>query len=324
MSGRRWAAALVGVAGCTVTTPVGTYRLPIQAGEREVVLGTFVARLEDMALVLLDAETGAEFGRGLSRYRWNGQPEPFVLREGRFPVSVYLRDGVFQDAVARPWATAPSPPVEAEAEAIVRARLVEGARSTTFFASEGSLFASEAASQPEPSDTAPVLDVLNSPAGAGLVLPTALAPGLAWKDAVSTLVPPDPSRAVPCGRALVSTSRVEAEERVTVPAGVFDAVRVGERPDSCLHAAPEAVKVYAIERWYARGVGPVRMRYQASDGLWREYLLVGYVEGAPGATSPWPLEAGRSWTYEVRGPDGAVLDRAATVRVEAATRVGFP
>lgn len=316
-------AIVFGLAACAVPQPVGVYRLPIQTGPRSVELKTVVARLEEPSLVLLDVATGAEFGRGVVKRRWNGTAEPIVVRDQPFPVSLFLRDGVFQDALPRPWNTAPAPPIDLALDRVDRFELTHGASRLVLDRAGAELFGEVPQPQAAPDAVADVLDVLGSPAGAGLVLPTGDSAPATWRDAYSAAVPPDATREVPCAASIVSTYRNEGAERVSVPAGEFDTTRVSETIDSCLHAAPEQVRVYAIVRWFALGVGPVKVRYQASDARWRTYELV--ARDVPiGAASPWPLEQGATWTYRVIDPDGVVVSDAEVVRVDKAETVAFP
>ncbi|MFM2152411.1 MAG: hypothetical protein RL199_846, partial [Pseudomonadota bacterium] len=172
---------------CSVREPVGVYRLPLQTGDREVSLKTMLARLEDGALVLFDAEAGREWGRADARYAWDGSAEPFELRRKPYPLVVHLRDGVLEDTDERPWATVPVRPLDAAGTRVVRARLRSGAEVLEVWNAGGTLFTTVGAAQPMDDAVARPLALLGSFATSGLVLPSNLASASTWHDAMSTL-----------------------------------------------------------------------------------------------------------------------------------------
>ncbi len=316
---------LVGLlaAGCAAPVPIGVYRMPVQTGTRSVELDTLLVRQEDADLVLLDVRTGQELARGAAQYDWNGTPEPYVMTEGAFPLMFYLRDGVIEDAGSRPYATMPDPPLAPKATSVRRVTLESQGSRLVLNAVNGYVFADVAHAQPSLTQTANTLAVLDSVSGGGLWLPPDPAKATSWHDAFSTAVPPDATKPLACANPLVSTYRVLGEESVDVPAGHFQALHLMEVVDSCLRRAPTDVKVYEVDRWLVPGTGPVKLTYQASDGRVREYRLVSaHVTG--GGSAPWPLDAGDSWTFEIDGPDGAVVDPAAVVKVESVNEVTFP
>lgn len=315
-------AGLLGVA-CAPPVPIGVYRLPVQTGDAKVELRTMLVRTEDPDLVLFDAGAGREFGRGQAQYAWDGTPEPFVLRQKPYVMSIYVRDGVIEDAVARPWATAPAQPVLEGVDSLVRVTLVSGSARLVLGVAGVAVFGDGARAQPAPDAVAGPLEILDSVAGVGLTLPADAPQSASWRDALSAAVPPDATRPVACASPLVSVYRTFPGEAVEVPAGKYVALRVVEIIDSCLQRSPADLQLFEVDRWYAPGVGPVKMRYQARDGKWREYALV-HAEVAAGADGLWPFAAGNAWTYEVRGPDGAVVDPAARVAVEKLENVRIP
>lgn len=322
---RRWGLLVASVvSACSVREAVGVYRLPIQTGDQEVSLKTMLARMEDGALVLFDAEAGREWARADARYAWDGSAEPFNLRQRPYPVVLHLRDGVLEDVDARPWATVPVRPLVPGGTRAARVTLRSGTESLVVWDAGGTLYTTGGAPQPADDDVARPLALLGSFATSGLLLPADLASASTWRDAMTTLVPPDASKPVVCGGPIVSTYRVvSASEKVVVPAGAFTAVRVSEVPDSCLMRSLRDVRVERVERWFAPGVGPVQLRYVARDGLPRIARLAS-MSPAPAGESLWPLEPGRRWVYEVAGPDGAVVDAAAEVVVERRDVVDFP
>jgi hypothetical protein len=310
------------VAGCAVPSPVGVYRMPLQTGPREVRLGTVVAHMESTVLVLWDASTGEEIGRAPTRRRWDGRPEPFELRDEPFPVSVYLRDGVLEDAIERPWPTVPMQPLVAGAAVLEHVTLASEGETALVWLVEGNLFAEQASEQPASDAFAPSLSVLTGFTGSGINLPKDPLTASTWRDAVSTAIPPDAAHEVSCAAPLVGTYRATGPERVSTPAGTFDAVRIVEYLDSCLQGDPASVRVQVLERWFAAGVGPVRMRYQGADGLWHDYLLT-ETNAAQSGGALWPLETGLHWRFNLHDASGALV-RSEKVEVLARQRIEAP
>ncbi len=320
---RKLGALVALIVGCAAPVPVGVYRMPIQTGQKSVTLKTFLVRQEDADLVLYDASDGREFAHGATRFDWSGSPLPYQMSSGAYPFSFYLRDGVIEEAGTPPFATIPDPPLAPKGTSVTRVTLVSGSDSVVLDSVNGYLFADAAHRQPALSETAGPLAILDSFSGGGLFLPADPTRASTWHDALSTAVPPDATKPLECASPLVSSYRVVGLEAVDVPAGHFQALHLNEVIDSCLRLSPTDVKVYLVDRWLASGVGPVQLSYQASDGRVREYRLV-RADVRPGSTALWPLDAGDSWTFEVRDPSGAVVDPGAVVKVQSARQVTFP
>jgi len=314
--------ALVAGQGCGRSQPLGVYRLPVPTGPGAVALRTVLAQVSGSELVLSSGIDGTPFARGSADIGWDGEPRtPFSLSgPGASRLRVSLRDGVMQDVDPRPYAVAPQPPVDDTADSVTRWRLVSGAVERTLVQAGAELFAESPEAQPASGSTPVPLEVLGSVAGAGMDLPAQVGAGFVWKDALSTAVPPSPSLALPCAAPLVAALRSTPGETVQVAAGTFTAVRVVEVVDACPGAAPVALRVFRIDRWFAPGVGPVRIFLTPSDGQIRDYGLVSSVlQGGGGGL--WPMAPGNVWTFEARGPDRKTIGAPMEVRVESATTV---
>jgi hypothetical protein len=303
--------------------PLGVYRVPIQTGTSEVTLKTFLIREETSDLVLLDVATGSEFGRATANYDWTGQPEPYAFATTPFVVSFYVRDGIVEDAVERPYAPAPAPPLDAKADHVSRVTLASGGDRMVLYEVGGHLFADRAFPQPAVGSLPSPLAALASVSGAGLVLPADANGGVSWKDALSSAVPPDAAHPLACAAPLVSVYRPQLGQQVVVPAGTYTATKVTEVIDSCLRRSPADVKVYESDRWLVAGTGPVKMTLTQSDGKVREYRLT-QANVKAGSADTWPLDVGNAWTFDVFEEDGTSAGPAMTVRVEKVETVAYP
>lgn len=323
---RRWAGLLAGVvamAGCSPPVPLGVYRLPVQTGAESLQLRTFFVRIEGEDLVLRDVARDEEYGRAMSRSSWMGEPQPYSFgRLGGYPFTLYVRDGVLEDVETRPWQTQPVPPLVA-GELSATLAVVGSDAGELKLLRAGELLFAEAPVTPPASDSVPdPLLVLGSVAGAGLVLRSDAIAGAEWKDAVSAQVPLAPEKTMSCGMPLRSLYRSLPASTVSVPAGDFDAVHVMEIVDVC-PGSTLAPTVWKVERWFAPGVGPVRMLATLSDGRMREYLLVG-TNATGGGEALWPLTEGTWWDWQVLDPDGNVVQEAARVEVRSVQERAFP
>lgn len=290
------------LAACSPSSPAGVYRIPVQVGEDAVELRTFIVANEPRTLVLYDGRDGSLFGRGLASPGWGMQVQPheFDVPRDR-PLLLVVRDGLIEDVGERPYRRLPMKPLDPEGNTLSRIRLVSGNESRTFFSVADQLYAEKAEAQPEGAAPPNPLIVLNSVAGQGLsFLPQGAGPE--WRDAMSTAVPFDPTQALPCGAPLVSVYRRSDPERVQVPAGEFEAIRITEIVDACQTDAPMEVKVFRVERWFVPGLGPVKLSFESAEGGRSEFrLLESNVSSNPSML--WPLEAGNRWLFEVE--DGA-------------------
>ena len=318
-----WGAVMLAVAGCSPPTPLGVYRLPIQTGPESLELRTLLVRQEGDTLVLRDALDDQELARATAATSWLGEPMPYEFGSlNGFPFTLYLRDGVLEDVVARPWATQPMPPIVEGRTSITLARLTSAAGEMSLFKAGELLFSAKEVDPPASDAVPDPLVVLGSVSGAGLVLRPDASDGAEWRDAVSAQVPHAPEMKLACGRTLRSLYRSAPGARVSVPAGSFDAVHVTEIVDVCPGSLEEPT-VWKVERWYVPGVGPVRLLATLSDGRAREYRLVETNASGKGQ-SLWPLEPGTWWQWTVIAPDGTVVDDAAEVRVGAVEERTFP
>lgn len=316
-------ACVMAAIGCSAPVPLGVYRLPVQTGTESLQLKTFFVRLEGEELVLRDVGRDEEFGRAISRTSWMGEPQPYSFGKlGGYPFTLYVRDGVIEDVETRPWQTQPVPPlVSGELTATLAVVGSDGGELRLLKA--GDLLFAEAPVTPPASDAVPdPLVVLGSVAGAGLVLRGDAPSGAEWKDAVSAQVPVAPEKAMACGMPLRSLYRSMPASSVTVPAGDFEAVHVMEIVDVC-PGSTLAPTVWKVERWFAPGIGPVRMLATLSDGRMREYLLV-ETNASGDSQALWPMTQGIWWDWQVLDPDGNVVKEAARVEVRSADERVFP
>lgn len=321
----RWLVGLLALGACVPPTPLGVYRMPLPDGSGGIELRTIIARIESDELVLRDARLDEEFARGESEFAWDGQPMPFHFDEPKGdPLTLYVRDAVLEDTKARPYTTIPISPLIASVDSVSLATLVSGEVRRDFFTVDSWVFADAAEPQPALDAVPGPLEIMNSPSGLGFVISGKLdSVETEWRDAMRSAVPSDPRRAIPCGAPLESTYRSKPAQVVDVPAGTWSTVFVTEIIDSCRTAVPAGVFVFRIERWFAPGVGPVKMAYTASDGRRREYRLIETNVAGVGA-SLWPLVVGNRWVYRVYGPDGAVVQDRAEVTVESRVDRKFP
>lgn len=317
-------AMCVGIlAGCGASVPLGVYRLPMQTGDESLQLRTLLVRLEGQELVLRDAFQDKEIGRASAGVSWMGEPRPhqFGKIQG-FPVTLYVRDSVLEDVESRPWQTQASAPLVPNEVSVSIATLTSSSVEMRLLRAGDLVFANEPVVSPEPDAIPEPLTVLGSVAGAGLVVREDAAKGAEWKDSISAFVPFDPSKTLACGAPIRSLYRSAPGAKVWVPAGEFDAVHVTEIVDACPGSTEEPT-VWTIERWFAQGTGPVRMLATLSDGLTREYLLVGTnADGSAG--SIWPLEKGLWWDWQVLDPDGNIVQDAVRVEVTSVVERSFP
>lgn len=307
--------------GCSQSSPVGVYRLPVQVGPAEVELRTFLVAREAHALLLHESEEGRLFGRGLAKYGRELHPDAYSFDVPReHPLVLVFRDGLLEDVGERPYRRVPHAALEPDTDRVRRIVLSSAGVRRTFVSAGGHLFAESPEPQPQLDETPPLVTVLNSVSGAGLVLlPTG--PTMEWRDAFTALLPPDLTTHAICFAPLISLYRLQQPDRVNVPAGDFLAHRITETVDACRQTPPAEVRVFRVSRWFAPGVGPVRVSMAMSDGRTREYRLLSHrVRGADG-TAKWPLEEGAAWTFEVLGPDGTPVRDPEELRVESVREV---
>lgn len=318
----RWWPLLLLMIACGAPVPLGVYRLPVQTGPEEVELRTFLLAGDARQLELYDGRDGRLFGRGDSGFSWGYEPKPYEFEvPAEFPLSLFLRDSLVEDAMPRPFPKMPVAPIEAGAESLRRAMLEAAGEGLELTIAGNQIFADRAAAEPDQDETPSLITVLNSVSGAGIVLPRAANAGREWRDAMSTAMPPDGSRPMPCAAPLVSVLRSSLEV-VDTPAGEFHALKVVEAVDACRFADAEP-QVFRVERWFAEGVGPVKILYVASDGLRREFLLVDH-DVRSGSAEIWPLEQENRWTYEVRNARGDVVESAVELKVVEHREVRLP
>lgn len=317
-------AILVGVfSGCGPSVPLGVYRLPMQTGDDSLQLRTLLVRLEGQDLVLRDVFKDKEIGRTSAGVSWMGEPRPHQFgKVDGYPFTLYLRDSVLEDIEARPWQTQPSAPLVPSAETVTIATLSSVSSEMKLLRVGDLVFANEPVLSPKPDAIPEPLTILGSIAGAGLILREDAVNGAEWKDAVSAFVPYDPSKTMTCGVPIRSLYRSAPGAKVWVPAGEFDAVHVTEIVDVCPDSTVEPT-VWTIERWFAPGIGPVRVLATLSDGHTREYLLVD-TSADGSATSIWPLDQGLWWDWQVLDSDGNIVQAAVRVEVTSLVERSFP
>lgn len=299
---------------CTVPTPLGLYRLPME-GPGGVELRTLLVRVEGNTLVLYDAQANQELGRASSQATWADDTVPFAFEEPKGdPLTLYVRDGVLEDAQPRPWSVIPVPPLVRDVDRVHRVTLASNGVERTFVAVGGRIFAEQAEPQPALSARLTPLEVLNSVAGVGLALPPPGTRDSEWRDAMSYAVPPLPGAALPCGRPIVSLSRHGGMSVTTVPAGTFETLVIDEIIDTCRQPQMPELLIFEYQRTFAPGLGPVRLSYTGSDGKKRRYLLTS-TNVVAGGNALWPLAMGNSWTYEVHDENGQIVGAPVEMRV---------
>lgn len=294
-----WGVVLAGWAGgCAQPMPLGVYRVPLAAGGG-VELRTLLAQHDGPVLFLHDSHSGELLGQGVATFRWSGEPEPIEFEgESLAGLTLYVRDGVFEESGERPYRKTPLPAVAPDTSSVRRVTLVAGADTAELVEVEGTLFAETARAQPDPAVPPPVLSALLSVAGAGFTLPRDAKARVQWRDAMAELVPPDPTAAIPCGAPFTSLYRPRAVEPVDVPAGRLEAVPIFEVVDVCKAPNPPELKVYDVMRRYAPGIGPVSVVVITSDAKTWKFRLVSHTV-PPSGDALWPLVEGASWTYEI-------------------------
>jgi hypothetical protein len=280
------------------------YRLPVADGAGRVSLRTVLAQSDGPAVSLFDGGTGALLGRGVLRFGWNGEAQPLVLEGGALAkLSLFVRDGVFEEAGERPYGKVPLPPLARGTATVSRVRLEAGSDVAELVELEGSVFAETPRPQPELGAPPPVLTALLSVAGAGLWLPSEAGALAQWRDATSELVPPDRTKAIACAAPFASVYRPRAKELVDVPAGTLEALPIVEVVDTCRAPNAPELKVFEVTRRFVPGLGPVAIAVTTSDATTWRFLLVSHTVPA-GSAALWPLVAGASWTYEVEDAAG--------------------
>lgn len=317
---------LVGlVAACSQAESLGSYRLPMPgSSSSSVALVTVLAREDEGSLILFDTSTSQELGRGRGDLSLMDPTAPFVFSvPASEPLQLVAVDGVMQDVASRAYQRVPLAPLEVGASSVRRITLSSDSDRLELVATGGALFTETAAVQPANLETPSPLFALSSIAGAGLALPSHFETAPTWRDAISQLVPPDPKMPIACAAPFVSTSRTESVAGIDVPAGHFDAVRVVEVMDNCRQPNPPTLLVYRVDRWFARGVGPVRLMYTDSASRVHEYRLKEF-HVAGGSLDVWPLDEGNSWTFEIVDGAGAPLAPAATATVSKSVVVSQP
>jgi hypothetical protein len=321
----RWClAAGVLFVGCSSTTTLGAYRVPVQTSDTDVTLKTVLVYTDGAEMVLYETKDAQEFARGRGQIYSETSVSPYRFKiPDRFPLALVVNEGVLEDSTAHPFRKMPLPPLEEGAESVTRVTLSSGSEQRTVVVSGGNIFSEVAETQPLETDLPGPIFALNSVAGTGLWFPAQAETLATWRDAVTSLAPPDPGRASFCVAPLVATMRARTNVDVEVPAGKFKALQVTELIDACQQDQLAEVHVLEIDRWYVAGLGPVKMAYLAGDGLTREYALISsQVTGA--SNSPWPLEANNRWTYEVRGTDTKVVGGPIDIVVSEVKTVALP
>jgi len=316
----------LGLIACSGGGPVGSIRMPVQVAEDKVELRTFLVRTEYDELILFDVANERDFSRGGRTSAWMENPdaEPFQLSEPKpFPMRLFVRQGVIEDGATRAYSNIPIPLMETAGETATRVTLVSEGQRRTLTVVAGNIFADEAEAQPAHTDLPGPLFAMGSIAGVGVFLPKDAATQGTWRDAMSTLVPPDPTKALACAAPILSNARTKTGQEMEVAAGKFNTINVQETFDSCRPEKAAELMIFEVARWYAAGVGPVRMNYKASDGRRRDYRLVSY-QVQPGSEELWPLAEGNRWAYEVRGPDGLIAGSPIDVVVESVKTVRAP
>lgn len=302
----RYLMVVVLLVACSPSTPAGIYRIPVQISADEVELRTFIVATEPRTLVLYDGRDGSLFGRGLASPGWSMQVQPHEFDvPNKHPLLLVVRDGLLEDVGERPYRRLPIKPLDSESDTVTRIELESGDVKRTLFRAGDHLF-TDVVEQQVRSDAVPnPLSVLNSVAGQGLVIPPFEDGDVEseWRDAVSSVIPNDPEKAMPCGASLMSVYRRHKRESISVPAGEFDAIRVTETIDACRSEDPAEVTVFRVERWFVPGLGPVRLTLDADSGGTRDYQLLKFdVSSNDGAI--WPLSKGNRWVFEVTDGGG--------------------
>ena len=312
---RCWWIGLLSLVACSQTTSLGSYRLPVPLSANSVELMTVLVKTSDVQLVLYDTEHDVVYATGHGQLSTASaiMPYDFTIPEGA-PFRLVVSDGVLQDGTPRPYTSEAIASLSSGAKSLARITLSDGTGQRVIVSSGGNLFTEVAEPQPLLGMTPGPLFALNSVAGDGLVLPPGFDSVQQWHDAISTYIPPNPKNALPCAAGLVAAIHSASPASVTVPAGTFDAAHVTEVIDTCRQPSPPDLRVYQVDRWFAAGVGPVRMSYLDSNSGTHDYRLVSFhMTGSDKGF--WPLEAGNSWTYEVVDPTGAEVGTPVTVTV---------
>lgn len=324
------------LSACSPSRPVGIYRLPVPKSEGGVELRTFIVAAEPRTLLLYDGRDGSEYGRGLAAGSWGAtvQTHRFDVPASS-PLLLIHRDGVLEDLAERPYRQLPARALSEDIDSLYRVKLSSGGESLYLNSVEGQIFADLAEAQLEDESIPNLLQVLNSVAGQGLLL-TVFEESGEWKDAMSSAVLYDAELPLPCGASLLSVYRARPE-RVSVPAGEFDAIRITEIIDACHKEDPAKVHVFRVERWFAPGVGPVQLELEGELGgsrrfQLRESKLAAGASGASesedgadatGATKLWPLDQGNTWVFEVSDQHGDPHP-AQTLKVESMRQILLP
>jgi hypothetical protein len=109
-----------------------------------------------------------------------------------------------------------------------------------------------------------------------------------------------------------SRTVLDAKERVSVPAGTFEEVLKYRTTFADVHSDSEKAARFidgVRYLWFAKGVGLVRMRYEHSNGIVTEAVLLSHKLGGP-SDAEMPLQVGNRWTYAWKNDyrDEAVIE----------------
>jgi len=314
---------LLALAACAQSQSVGSFRLPVPTSSTSVALMTVLAQQQDSNLVLFDTVTNSRYGTGKAQLSNTDEVVPYLFTvPSDAPLDLQLGNDVLQDQAQRPYSTGPIPAMEQGANSVVRVTLSSDGDTRVVVSSGGYYFTESAEAQPALTDNPGPLFVLDSISGDGLWLPSGFSTTPTWKDAISTYIPANPSMPLSCPAPYVSVMKTSGPTTVKVPAGTFQAIKVAEIIEGCSQPSPPDLLVYEIDRWYATGVGPVRMEYMDSNAIEHNYQLVS--DSLPSNDkSYWPLGENNSWTYAMLDEAGNTVHAPVTVSVSAVSTVSF-